>query len=352
MPDTVTFKEPLGAFVDETTVDNSEEDDSQANAHGAFHQQGGGGTEGSVPSVGSAGSSSKSPTLRGNLTREHKDRDPLQTFQLIKVLGKGSMGNVSLVRKRSVGGSARFNAAARQAVQQKYEQCFQLPIIGGCLELCLRDKARREMHQAASSRDALIVLQSPGDAAAKNDNHNNNNDEEDSTQPTSLLSDTMTPSSSSKTNSSSQPIYAMKSIHYSLIQDPTFVHELRNEVMVLKTLDHPHIVRIQETFDYQQQLFVVMEVCTGGDLYTRDPYTEAQAARIIAQVLSAMAYMHQRHVIHRDLKYENILFASDAPTAAVKLIDFGLSQEIQDHEHIKDSAGTMCVVVACCCLLL
>lgn len=58
-----------------------------------------------------------------------------------------------------------------------------------------------------------------------------------------------------------------------------------------------------------------MELCTGGDLYSRDPYTENDAAKIIGKILSAVEYMHNNNIIHRDLKYENILFESKAPNA-------------------------------------
>ena len=56
--------------------------------------------------------------------------------------------------------------------------------------------------------------------------------------------------------------------------------------------------------------FVLTQLCWGGDLYSRDPYTEEEAARIVSSILSAISYMHSRNVCHRDLKYENILFVS------------------------------------------
>jgi serine/threonine protein kinase len=67
-----------------------------------------------------------------------------------------------------------------------------------------------------------------------------------------------------------------------------------------------------------------------NDSLSTDPfvsfsYTEVQAARIIQQVLSAVNYMHQRKVIHRDIKFENIMFENKEPNAQVKLIDFGLA---------------------------
>jgi serine/threonine protein kinase len=134
----------------------------------------------------------------------------------------------------------------------------------------------------------------------------------------------------------------MKSIHLNRITDQTFVDELKNEIEILKQLDHPYIVRPIETFDHRNQLFIVMELCSGGDLYSRDPYTEEEAARITSSILSAISYMHHRGIVHRDLKYENILFVSDNPKAEVKLIDFGLSKTYSHSgQNMTEGVGTI-----------
>ena len=220
-------------------------------------------------------SSAKSPDLRGNLTRQHRNRDPFTVYDTVRMLGEGSMGSVSLVRKKNIGGSARYNAQARAAVEEKYQNCFALPLIGGLMRWILQHKAAADMERAAWEPVAAPA----GDISG---------------------STTIT-SSFSLDTSSSQLIYAMKSIHYNLIKDQIFVDELRNEIAVLKTLDHAHIVRVLDTYDFDKRMFVVMEVCSGGDLYTRDPYTEEEAARIVTAVLRAVAYMHHRGVIHRDV---------------------------------------------------
>ena len=136
-------------------------------------------------------------------------------------------------------------------------------------------------------------------------------------------------------------MYAMKSIHLSRIADETFVEELKNEIAILKRLDHPHIVRPIETFNHRNQLFIVMELCSGGDLYSRDPYTEEEAARIVDGILSAVSYMHNKGIVHRDLKYENILFVNESPKAVVKLIDFGLSKTYGEGQEMHDGVGTI-----------
>ena len=77
---------------------------------------------------------------------------------------------------------------------------------------------------------------------------------------------------------------------------------LKNEIAILKTLDHPHVVRAMETYEHRNQIFIVMELNYGGDLYARDPYTEEEAARITTSILSAISYIHSKNIIHRDLK--------------------------------------------------
>ena len=86
-----------------------------------------------------------------------------------------------------------------------------------------------------------------------------------------------------------------------------------------------------------------MEVCSGGDLYVRDPYTESEAARIVTSMLSAVAYMHSQGVVHRDLKFENCLFVNTSPLSEVKLIDFGLSKiyQVESGDGMTDMVGTV-----------
>lgn len=75
-------------------------------------------------------------------------------------------------------------------------------------------------------------------------------------------------------------------------------------------------------------------------LYLRDPYTEEDAQRIASSLFSALSYLHYKGIVHRDLKHENIMFAS--PTSPdVKVIDFGLSKKYASGEHLRDAVGTV-----------
>jgi serine/threonine protein kinase len=96
--------------------------------------------------------------------------------------------------------------------------------------------------------------------------------------------------------------YALKSIHLNQARNTILREELKNEVEILKTVDHPNIVTAVETFEWRNDLYLVLELCSGGDLYTRDPYTEPEAARISLSILNAVAYLHYRGISHRDLK--------------------------------------------------
>jgi len=138
-------------------------------------------------------------------------------------------------------------------------------------------------------------------------------------------------------------LFALKEIEKEFLFG-TYMKELRNEVEVLSTLDHPHIVRTLETFENREMMYLVMEYCSGGDLWKRiNNLTERDVANIMSQVLSAVAFCHQHKVVHRDIKLENVLYETDAVDAPVKLIDFGLSQmykRARDEYTMKLQVGT------------
>ena len=80
---------------------------------------------------------------------------------------------------------------------------------------------------------------------------------------------------------------------------------LRNEIFIMCQLDHPNIVRIQEVYESTNEIYIVQELCLGGELFDRldeQPdyhYTEPQCARLVKQMLSAIRYLHSKGIIHR-----------------------------------------------------
>eukprot|EP00537_Pseudo-nitzschia_pungens_P016388 CAMPEP_0172400830 /NCGR_PEP_ID=MMETSP1061-20121228/47757_1 /TAXON_ID=37318 /ORGANISM="Pseudo-nitzschia pungens, Strain cf. pungens" /LENGTH=564 /DNA_ID=CAMNT_0013134251 /DNA_START=305 /DNA_END=1999 /DNA_ORIENTATION=- len=136
--------------------------------------------------------------------------------------------------------------------------------------------------------------------------------------------------------------YALKSIQLERVST-VFVEELRNEIEILKTMDHPNIVKLHEVFSYKKQMYLILELCDGGDLYTRLPYTEKASAYITGKLLSAIKYMHDHAIVHRDLKFENIMFENNSPEAEIKVIDFGLSKKFVSNKmgYMREGVGTL-----------
>jgi serine/threonine protein kinase len=278
-----------------------------------------------------------SSDLRSNLTREQLDRDPLFFYEVVKTLGVGSMGSVARVKKRTsaVGGSARKDMQDAVKQQKRNRDCLKIPIIGGLFRFCIDGDLRHKRNTGTSGSGSSAFSSILGvKADLVTSSHNDSASVNESIREGSVRSE-------HSGTTSSEITYAMKSIHLSRVTDDAFVTELKNEIDILKKLDHPHIVRAIETFEHRNQIFIVMELCSGGDLYSRDPYTEEQAARIVSSCLSAIAYMHSKNVVHRDLKYENILFVNESPTAEVKLIDFGLSKIYGDNTQLTEGVGTI-----------
>jgi calcium-dependent protein kinase len=102
------------------------------------------------------------------------------------------------------------------------------------------------------------------------------------------------------------------------------------ELTVLHELDHPNIIKLYETFEDENYFHLVMELCTGGDLFERitgrSQHSEAEAAVIMKKLMLALNHMHNCYISHRDLKPENILYAGDE----IKVADFGISNKFKD----------------------
>jgi aurora kinase len=103
---------------------------------------------------------------------------------------------------------------------------------------------------------------------------------------------------------------------------------IRRELEVHRNLAHPHILRLLSWFHDTTSVYLVLEYAPGGSLFSllsRQPdnrFREPVAARYVAQVSSALAYLHAKHVLHRDPKPENVLLGLDGQ---IKLADFGYS---------------------------
>lgn len=140
--------------------------------------------------------------------------------------------------------------------------------------------------------------------------------------------------------------YAAKCLDLGLVDTEEGLEQLRDEIFIMCQLDHPNIVRLEEVYESHSEIYLVQELCLGGELFDRldeQPdyhYTEAECARLIKQMLCAVRYIHSKGIIHRDLKLENFLFSSSAPDSELKMIDFGLSKHFRYGEVQHEAVGT------------
>lgn len=114
----------------------------------------------------------------------------------------------------------------------------------------------------------------------------------------------------------------------------------------MKIMDHPNIVKLYESFEDHRNIYLVIELCTGGELFDRiidaGHFTEVQAAITMQNMFRAIFYMHENHICHRDLKPENFLFTTKDPIekCALKVIDFGLACKFAAEQVLTTKAGT------------
>ncbi|CAA9987967.1 calcium-dependent protein kinase 3, putative [Plasmodium knowlesi strain H] len=123
------------------------------------------------------------------------------------------------------------------------------------------------------------------------------------------------------------------------------VHRFRQEIDIMKNLDHPNVIKLLETFEDSKQIYLVMELCTGGELFDRivkkGPFSEMYTSFIMKQIFSVLNYLHIRNICHRDVKPENFLFFDKSPESLIKVIDFGLASYFTDtNPEMKTKAGT------------
>lgn len=142
------------------------------------------------------------------------------------------------------------------------------------------------------------------------------------------------------TTNEDDEVYVLKSIMKDHIGNDLVLDEMRQEIHTMSKLNHPNICRLIEAYERRRHIYLVMEFCKGGNLASRMPMKEKEAAAVCKKILSAVEYLHGKGLAHRDIKLENIMFDGKGE---IKLIDFGLATAYlnEDYKHMTDKVGTL-----------
>ena len=128
--------------------------------------------------------------------------------------------------------------------------------------------------------------------------------------------------------------FAMKIIKKTT-KKPSEEREIMNEIKILKTLDHPKIMKIIDFFSTSSEFYLITEYCPLGELFNEiqkvGKFEEGPASFIMNQIFRAVSYCHGMNVIHRDLKPENIMITAREANKClqVKIIDFGTAKTFE-----------------------
>jgi len=122
--------------------------------------------------------------------------------------------------------------------------------------------------------------------------------------------------------------------------------QIINEINILKTLDHPNILKVLEFHLTADKFYIITDYCKEGELFheidKRTKFSERETSFILYQILQAVRYIHKMRVVHRDIKPENIMIMGREPNGLlhVKLIDFGTAKLFSEGNKHKALVGS------------
>ena len=136
-------------------------------------------------------------------------------------------------------------------------------------------------------------------------------------------------------------IFACKIVKRETLVQENMFGRFEQEVRLMQTFDHPNIIKIEDVIYDEQCIYVIMEYCLNGELFTYMSSTcflpEREVCRVLRQILSALEYIHEKKIAHRDIKPENILLDRNMN---VKLCDFGLCHEMSSDYLLRTPCGS------------
>ena len=128
--------------------------------------------------------------------------------------------------------------------------------------------------------------------------------------------------------------------------DSSDLELVRTEIEILKICQHPYIIKLYDVFENIDYIYIIMEHCSGGDLFSfikkrNFMLKEEKVVVIMYKLCKAVYYVHSYGIAHRDIKPENVLLTSESEDADVRLVDFGLSKIVGPNQKCTEPYGTL-----------
>ena len=129
--------------------------------------------------------------------------------------------------------------------------------------------------------------------------------------------------------------YALKVVSRNKLTQARITKRLNNEIALQSQLSHENIVNLILSFEDEENIYLLLELCPGGELFSylksEGKLSESETKRICYQIVEGICYLHNKNIIHRDLKLGNILLSENK--SKVKIGDFGLAVQLKDFEE-------------------
>ncbi|KAF3526291.1 hypothetical protein F2Q69_00049718 [Brassica cretica] len=126
--------------------------------------------------------------------------------------------------------------------------------------------------------------------------------------------------------------------------NPKVRDSLLKEISILRTIDHPNIIRLHEAIETGDRIFLVLEYCSGGDLAEyitlHGKVSEPVAKHFMRQLALGLQALQEKHCIHRDLKPQNLLLSSKEVTPLLKIGDFGFARSLTPEAMAETFCGS------------
>ncbi|XP_063816090.1 serine/threonine-protein kinase 17A-like [Pseudophryne corroboree] len=123
--------------------------------------------------------------------------------------------------------------------------------------------------------------------------------------------------------------------------------DIINEIAILEMARYsPYVVDLHEVYETNSEIILVMEYAAGGEIFNQcvadqdEAFTEKDVIRLIQQILHGVLYLHRNNVVHLDLKPQNILLTSSNPLGEIRIVDFGLSRQVDSIKEVREILGT------------